>query len=49
MLEQENERSMSKISMQQTDLKNQTSFDLPLASTDSALVPFSARSINRDL
>ena len=49
MLQQENDRSVSRISMQQTETKNQSSFDMPLAITNSALAPHTARSTNRDL
>ena len=48
-LELENERSMSKISLQKQEIQNLASFDMPMVSNDSILAPFSARSINRDL
>ena len=49
MLQEENDRSVSRISMQQTETKNISSFDMPLASNSSALGLYTARSNNRDL
>ena len=49
MLQEEHDRSVSRISVQQTETKHQSSFDMPLAITNAALAPYTARSNNRDL